>query len=781
MLPEPSIEQCDIVKKLDKNNVIVDAVAGSGKTTTSIHIAKFYKNRNILLLTYNAKLKLETREKADYYKLTNLEVHTYHAFCVKYYDNHCFTDTILLKLLNSQTKKYTQPLKPFKYDMIIIDEAQDMSIVYYELVCKILKDNILKNNTKLCILGDKNQSIFEFNNADPRFITLANEIFNINSFEWSSATLSISYRITNEMALFINNSVLKYNRMKAIKSNNIKPKYVICDAFENKYIFNCIKQFLEIGYLPTDIFILAPSVKNINAPVRKLENQIKQKMPHIQVYVPTSDDEKLDSQVLDNKLIFSTFHQAKGLERKIVIVYGFDDSYFKFYAKNKNPLECPNTIYVAITRAKEQLILIHHYANDYLQFIDKDILHNYVDVIFDKYLDIESNKDNRKYDTNVTDLVKHLPVNTIQTALTYIKINIINKKEDTDEHISIPTKIKQIQGYENVSEITGTAIPAYYEYKFTNKLTILKTLQDRYVDYNNDNEKETDDENEYIIDMDDDADDINNFITNTKINTKQIANYDKIKILVNNISFETLTPDELLLLTTHYCSRMSGYIFKTMQITEYNWITKDNLNKCISRLETLKLSTNSKFEVEKQLENRTELVNRKLIGRFDCIDEDNNILYELKCVNELNSEHYLQTALYAYLDWLDKEKTYNNNKKVKLELLKTGDIVIYNKNQFGIITRKYKTGKIHIKNSITNIIDKININCINSKKDDIFINITKYYLYNVLSNELIEIKVNILNLIELVRFLINEKYFKNNNITDEEFILNASNILKKYL
>ena len=27
--------------------------------------------------------------------------------------------------------------------MIIIDEAQDMSIVYYELVCKILKDNIL--------------------------------------------------------------------------------------------------------------------------------------------------------------------------------------------------------------------------------------------------------------------------------------------------------------------------------------------------------------------------------------------------------------------------------------------------------------------------------------------------------------------------------------------------------------------------------------------------------------------------------------------------------------
>lgn len=778
MLPEPSIEQCDIVNKLEKTNVIVDAVAGSGKTTTSIHIGKHHKHRNNLLLTYNAKLKLETREKADYYKLTNLEVHTYHSFCVKYYDRKCFTDTILLKLLGNQTKKYTQPLKPFKYDMIIIDESQDMSIVYYELVCKILKDNILdKKNIKLCILGDKNQSIFEFNNADSRFITLANEIFNINNFEWKYAKLSTSYRITNEMALFINNCVLKCDRMNAIKSNNIKPKYVICDSFENIYIFNCIKNFLEMGYLPTDIFILAPSVKNINAPVRKLENQIKKQMPHIQIYVPTSDDEKLDSQVLDNKLIFSTFHQAKGLERKIVIVYGFDDGYFKFYAKNKNPLECPNTIYVAITRAKEHLILIHHYANDYLQFIDKYILHNYVDIIFDKNLDIYHNKDNHIDPISVTDLVKHLPVNTIQTALTYIKINIIKEKEDINEHISIPSKTKQLKGYENVAEITGTAIPAYYEYKFTNKLTILNVLQSKYAYYNNDNE--TDDENEYIIDMDDDTIDNNSSITTKKQNTN--TTYDKIKKLVNNISFETLTPDELLLLTTHYCSRISGYIFKTMQITEYNWITKDNLDKCISRLETLKLSNNSKFEVEKQRENRTELVNKKLIGRFDCIDEENDTLYEFKCVNELNSEHCLQTALYAYLHWLDKEETYNNNYKFNPELLKAGDIVKYNENQSGIIIRKYKNGNIHIKNSITNIIDKININFITSKKYEIFKNTTKYYLYNILSNELIEIEVNILNLIELVKFLINEKYFKNTNITDKEFIQNALNVLKKYL
>lgn len=57
-----SKEQSDIVESLEKNNVIVDAVAGSGKTTTCLYIAKKFTDLNILLLTYNAKLKFETRE-----------------------------------------------------------------------------------------------------------------------------------------------------------------------------------------------------------------------------------------------------------------------------------------------------------------------------------------------------------------------------------------------------------------------------------------------------------------------------------------------------------------------------------------------------------------------------------------------------------------------------------------------------------------------------------------------------------------------------------------------
>lgn len=42
-LHNPSNEQLEIIKLLKDNNVVVDSVAGSGKTTTIMHIAKHYK------------------------------------------------------------------------------------------------------------------------------------------------------------------------------------------------------------------------------------------------------------------------------------------------------------------------------------------------------------------------------------------------------------------------------------------------------------------------------------------------------------------------------------------------------------------------------------------------------------------------------------------------------------------------------------------------------------------------------------------------------------------
>ena len=63
---DPSAEQLAVVKALcDGRNVVVDAVAGSGKTTTIVFIAQTMVQKRILILTYNRKLKEETRQQTD--------------------------------------------------------------------------------------------------------------------------------------------------------------------------------------------------------------------------------------------------------------------------------------------------------------------------------------------------------------------------------------------------------------------------------------------------------------------------------------------------------------------------------------------------------------------------------------------------------------------------------------------------------------------------------------------------------------------------------------------
>ena len=82
ILPEISDEQQLIVDaiKID-NNVIVNAVAGSGKTTTVCHIAKTLPKKRILLLTYNKRLKSETSKTLMNYGITNVYTSNYHSFC----------------------------------------------------------------------------------------------------------------------------------------------------------------------------------------------------------------------------------------------------------------------------------------------------------------------------------------------------------------------------------------------------------------------------------------------------------------------------------------------------------------------------------------------------------------------------------------------------------------------------------------------------------------------------------------------------------------------------
>lgn len=703
LLPKASNEQENIINQLENHNVMVNAVAGSGKTTTILHIAQHFSKQHILLLTYNKKLKLETREKVDKLNLGNIEVHNYHSFCVKYYDNRCFTDTPMKKILKNNTKSK----KEFGYDIIILDECQDMTPLFYELMCKIYQENV-REEAKICILGDENQSIYDFNKADGRFIIYADKLFNFNNIPWKQCHLSKSFRITYEMAQFVNHCMLDNERILSDKVFEDKPKYIICDCFggeigTSNVTFKVVKRYLDAGYSPEDFFILAPSIKSESSPVRQLENTIKKYMQNIQVYVPVSDEEKLDKDILKGKMVFSTFHQVKGLERKVVIVFNFDDSYFKFYKKNKDPNVCPNELYVACTRAMEHLVMLHHYQNNFLPFLVRGKIKECANIF--TFSNIELKKDfNKQYlDTSVTDLVKHIPQDILDKCVDYLKIT---KIKDKDIKIAIAHKTKQSGGHESIGEITGTAIPSYFEYLLKGKMSIYNKLLENVV------------ENKRCMFRGNGT----KVIKNKKIEDKKNYSLEKINM-------KDLKEDELLYIANRWCTYTSGYLFKIQQITDYNWLTQDQLTMCIDRLNKLDINQYAEFEKRMEREGEPELINRRLIGYIDCINGKD--IYEFKCCNELDKQHYLQLAVYMYL-YEKRCLDYNS-----LAQLMVGQ---------------------------NNSIDGRN-----------------YYLYNILTDEMLKIECPLKDLKEMIQFLIYNKYFNNKGITDEVFVENALEIKDKYI
>lgn len=671
-LPLASDEQLNVIKSIKEYNVIVDAVAGSGKTTCVLNLALKYKKSNILLLTYNAKLKIETRQKIKSLNILNVEVHSYHSFCVKYYDKMCFTD----KAINDMLKKDIQ--KTTNYDIIILDEVQDVKQMYYELVCKIYSLN--SKSCRICILGDFNQCIFAFNGADERYITNADTLFNFNQNNWTKCKLSQSFRVTDQIADFINNCMLNNNRIISKKISKHKPRYLICNTYSDGP-FNEVKMYLQQGFKSDDIFILAPSIRNKKSPIRVLENLIKIKLK-VLVYVPTSDDEVLDQEVMENKLVFSTFHQVKGLERKVTIIFNFDSSYSKFFNKSYDKMICPNELYVATTRALERLTIIHDLNNNYLEFLNKNLLKYFCEII--QFSELNVKKEHlKKTELSVTDLVRHLPFDLINNLMKYLTIKDLTKEKKI---LNIPIKSKQIDGYENVSEITGLAIPAYYEFLLKGEMAILYHLIN---------------ENKFPCGVD------------------QII--EKISIEENDRTTITeLNTSQLLYLSNKWNSKKTGLMFKVCQITDYDWLSDYNLKKSIKRLNKLGIA-NALFEKEVQM----SFFNLDVVGFIDCVSENN--VYEFKCVKELKEEHFLQLAIYMFMN----------------------ESMLLSENKYDIV--------------------------------DIFENKMNYYLFNIMTNELFLIKCEYDKLKEMIKSIVNHKFSNHLQISNEEFIQKNLKIFNKYI
>ena len=129
-----SEEQKEILNEVKKGqNVVVDAVAGTGKTTLILGVATELCNQKILQVTYNAALRKDVEQRVQENELTNLKIHTFHSLAKQYYLDVGYTDKEIRKAL-SQNVEPKGKISPI--DLLVVDECQDMTYLYFQLILK---------------------------------------------------------------------------------------------------------------------------------------------------------------------------------------------------------------------------------------------------------------------------------------------------------------------------------------------------------------------------------------------------------------------------------------------------------------------------------------------------------------------------------------------------------------------------------------------------------------------------------------------------------------------
>ena len=642
-----SEEQKKIINS--KSNIKIDAVAGSGKTTTILHMSLLYPDKNIFQITYNNMLKREVRKKVNRLGIQNMNIHTYHSLAVNFYDQNSYTDEGIKKII-LYDKQIIPNIIYRPIDILFIDESQDMILDYYKLLKKFIYDT--KSNPQIIILGDKYQGIYEFKGANIKFLTLADKIWNNNFIE---LTLSISYRLTNQISWFINNIMLGYNRIITNKSGP-PVDYYIANSYKiykkiGKYLLNIIK---NETILASDIFILIPSVKTLDSPYKKLENYL---VKHgIKCITSTSDDSKLDDKIISNKVVFTTYHQAKGRERKVVILYNFDSSYTEYYNNRNNINEennlkiCPNTLYVGVTRASWKLILIQDIKSKPLEFLNikKFQFNDNINIIQTEkihFINKISNLKNDKRRISVIDLVKFITPYTLDIIINLIDKIFIHISKPS-EIINIPNKIEILSNkytiWEDVSDLNGLVIPAILESKL-NKTT--STIEN------------------YVL---------------KQINEKQVE-HEYIKY-IGKINIPCITINDYLKIGNVYLFLQNKLLAKLVQIKKYNWLNNKMVLLCHKYMEMI--DSNTIFEIPicsldspyDYLEYEHDIYGQIQIGgRLDAISND--VIWEFKCVDCITIEHKLQLITYYWMWEKSNMKLKYGNKKFNLINIKSGQIL----------------------------------------------------------------------------------------------------------
>lgn len=657
----PSEEQQYVIEAIEEQkNAIVDACAGSGKSTTVLSCAKVLPSLKFIQITFNKMLQEEVKQSIDKIKLQNIDVFTFHGLAVKYYDSSCHNDMGIRRVLRENTPpRVSIPI----FNVMVLDETQDMTKVYYDLVWKFLLD--MGKPVQFLILGDEKQALYEFKGSDTRFLTLGAQCWksfpNLISNSFDTYSLRTSYRITDQMRDFVNHAMLGEQRIHSCKPG-LPVVYFKYSIYKFGAILHSRIQTLIMREKAKydDFFILLRSIKSSNLIVQLMENYLVQH--GVPCFIPNNEEkDELDSRVIRNKVVFSTFHASKGRQRPYVFVLGFDDSHFTYFNTDKDPSICPNEFYVACTRATKMLFLMESKDRNAFKMPFLRLSHN--EMMQTPYISFQGIPCGKKPITEETDkiddlrrkmtpteMTKFLPETTLDILSPLVDEILIsvNSFNEYDVIPIVPIHETHSGSFEDVSDINGIALPIMYcdHLREQNSMEKIPVLQN---------------------------------MVHSNIKNLDEKHHPYLYSLVNNMSESCETVEEYLYTTCLYVATQDCLYSRIKQIPadSYTWLTEETIEKCFARLDNT-IGEECKaghWKTESYIIRQNDDLNHiqmdeilrehfpeflyRFSARADLVTEQS--LWELKCTSQLTLEHKLQLVIYAWL----YECRYELHKKKK--------------------------------------------------------------------------------------------------------------------
>lgn len=200
LLPQ---QQHILRQALEHKNLQILALAGCGKTTTSLALATELHRQHgktTLLLTYNKALQVDTEKRVKKQRMTRYcSVKTIHSAYGFYAGSVANNDGALQRLVDLNA-----PLQPVNFDVFIIDEAQDLTPLLYIASHRLLQSAFeTKGRIQIIVLGDILQRIYGFRNARAEYIMHPERYFDFGE-PFERCRLSVNFRCSKKMLDYVN-------------------------------------------------------------------------------------------------------------------------------------------------------------------------------------------------------------------------------------------------------------------------------------------------------------------------------------------------------------------------------------------------------------------------------------------------------------------------------------------------------------------------------------------------------------------------------------------------